>query len=433
MPRFDVLVRVLVRSIAATFGDRLSCLIRMRVAAAMTLAALTLGCGSSPRDGGAASNDDRPKVAYVTNGVASFWVIAEAGVEKGGEEFDAETETVMPADATDQQRILKDLVSRGFDGIAVSPIDPTNQTGLLNELSGFTNVITHDSDAPDSDRLCYIGVDNYDAGRLCGELVREAIPDGGKVAIFVGRLEQDNAERRRRGMIDALLGVDAADTKPYPPDATPSGDGYTIIGTYTDQFERAMAKANAEDVLSRHTDVAAMVGLFAYNPGMILEALKQADRQGDVAVIAFDEADETLRGITEGHVYGTVVQNPFEYGRQSVRVLAGLARGNTLADLGFDESAIKHIPARQIRSDNVAEFWNELKINLGEAPAEASSEDETADASATDSSIAPSSTADDREDVAARQFETVSPKSTDIAMDGPNGRAKRRAAACRRS
>ena len=39
---------------------------------------------------------------------------------------------------------------------------------------------------------------------------------------------------------------------------------------------------------------------------------------GQVKVVTFDEAEETLQGITDGSVYGTVVQNPFEYGRQSV-------------------------------------------------------------------------------------------------------------------
>ena len=42
---------------------------------------------------------------------------------------------------------------------------------------------------------------------------------------------------------------------------------------------------------------------------------------GQVKVVTFGEAEETLQGITDGSVYGTVVENPFEYGRQSVRVL----------------------------------------------------------------------------------------------------------------
>ena len=50
-----------------------------------------------------------------------------------------------------------------------------------------------DADAPDSNRKVFVGVDNYDAGRMCGQLVKEALPEGGEVVIFVGRMEQDNA------------------------------------------------------------------------------------------------------------------------------------------------------------------------------------------------------------------------------------------------
>ena len=52
--------------------------------------------------------------------------------------------------------------------------------------------------------------------------------------------------------------------------------------------------------------------------------------------------------------------------RQSVILLSGLARGKSLADMGVPEDGFLNIPARQIRSDNVDEFWAELKKNLSE-------------------------------------------------------------------
>lgn len=309
---------------------------------------------------------EKPKVAYVTNAVASFWVIAESGVKKGGEDFDADVEVLMPVGGSvDQKQMIEDILIKGVDGIAISPIDPENQTDLIDKAALRTNVIAHDSDAPNSNRLCYIGMDNYDAGLLCGKLARKHLPDGGKVAIFIGRLEQDNAKRRRQGTIDALLGREPDPTRFDPPGVEIKEGGYHIVGTYTDQFDKAQGKANAEDVISRHPDIAGMIGMFADNAPLILEALKQSDMLNKIKVISFDEADETLQGIVDGTVCGTVVQNPFEYGRQSVRVLAGLARGQTLAELGFPESNFMDIPARTIEKDNVEEFWAELKKNLG--------------------------------------------------------------------
>ncbi|MEM9828283.1 MAG: substrate-binding domain-containing protein, partial [Planctomycetota bacterium] len=185
----------------------------------------------------------------------------------------------------------------------------------------------------------------------------------GKVAIFVGRVEQDNGRRRRQGTIDGLLDRPRNPDGFYSMNEVIKEDGYEIIGTFTDNTEKPKAKNNAEDVLSKYPDVAAMVGLFAYNPPLILEALKQAGKAGEVVVVGFDEEDGTLRGIQDGEIVGTVVQNPFEYGRQSVRVLAGLSRGKSLQDLGIDESGVMMIPAREINRENVDDFWAELKKN----------------------------------------------------------------------
>ncbi|MDP6538754.1 MAG: sugar-binding protein [Planctomycetota bacterium] len=324
--------------------------------AALILPAATTGCGAD--DG-----PQRPQVAYVTNGIASFWTIAAAGAEAGAEAFDVDCDVRMPASGSeDQKRILEDLLARGVDGIAISPCDAQNQAGLIDEACALTHVITHDSDAPLSQRLCYVGMDNYAAGRMCGALVREALPDGGTVMLFIGRLEQDNARLRRQGVIDEILGRSFDSSRHDPPDQPVSAAGYTVLDTRTDQFDRSRAKANAEDALALYPDLGCMVGLFAYNPPACLEALRGAGRVGKVKVVAFDEADETLQGILDGEVHGTVAQDPFRYGYESVRILAGLARGEegVLPADGYLD-----IPATVVRADNVEAFRATLRELTG--------------------------------------------------------------------
>lgn len=336
------------------------------IALAPVLAAFTVGCGGGDDAASSDASGDaspRPRIAYVTNGVADFWTIAEAGANAAGEEFDVQVEVLMPTGGvTDQKRMLEDLVTRGASGIAVSPIDAGNQIDVIDAAAERTNLITHDSDAPGSRRLAYVGMDNYDAGRMAGRLLRESMPDGGEVFIFVGRLEQDNARLRRQGLIDEVLGREPDSSRYDEPGSPVEGGGYRILGTLTDQFDRAKGKANVEDVLSRHPGVDCMVGLFAYNPPLILEALEGADRLGDVVVVAFDEDDETLQGIKDGTVAGTIVQNPYEYGRMSVEILARLARSE---DAGIPEGGMISIPARTIRSDGVDEFWTDLRAKTG--------------------------------------------------------------------
>jgi ribose transport system substrate-binding protein len=57
---------------------------------------------------------------------------------------------------------------------------------MLNRAASQALVVTQDSDAPTSNRTCYIGTDNVEAGRQAGRLVKEAIPQGGKIMVFVG-------------------------------------------------------------------------------------------------------------------------------------------------------------------------------------------------------------------------------------------------------
>jgi len=148
----------------------------------------------------------------------------------------------------------------------VAAIDPINQAGLFDEVAENSILITMDTDAPTTKRQVYVGMDNYDAGWMCGELVKEAIPGGGEVVLFIGRLEQDNAKRRRQGVIDCLLGREKDGSRYDAPGQSQVGAKYTVLATLTDQFDRAKGKANVEDMLTKHEGVDAMVGLFAYNP-----------------------------------------------------------------------------------------------------------------------------------------------------------------------
>jgi ribose transport system substrate-binding protein len=336
---------------------------------------LLAGCGSGDNAGGNAPSSDsapaqteeRIRVAYVTNGVLPFWIIAEAGAKAGAKEFDVDCEVLMPPKGiVDQKRMIETALVNGIDGIAISPIDAANQVDFINQAAAVTNVITQDSDAPNSNRLCFIGMDNYQAGRSAGKLIKEAIPDGGKVMIFVGRLEQLNAKQRRQGVIDELLdrptqpfGVEKFD----PPAATPSNEKYSIIGTRTDNFDTAKAKSNAEDTIAATPDIACMVGLFAYNVPACLTAVREAGKLDSIKIVAFDEDDATLQGIIDGEIHGTICQQPYEYGRQSVEILAALARGDRSV---LPENGFREVPSVIVKQHNAEEFWANLKKLKGE-------------------------------------------------------------------
>ena len=328
---------------------------------------------SESGDGSEASKDSkRPRVAFVTNGIANFWTIAETGAVQAGEDFECDVEVRMPPKeggrAANQKRMLEQLISMGVDGIAVSPVDPANQTDILNEVGDQSHYITHDSDAPDSNRLLYIGMSNYDAGRMAGQLVKKAIPDGGNIVIFIGSLEQHNAKLRRQGLIDEVLGRSHDPTRYDQPGSEISEGNYTFLATRVDDFDDTRKKELPQQALAKYVEegkqIDCMVGLFEYNPPFIFDALESAGKLGQIKVVGFDENERTLEEIKTGNCVGTVVQNPYMYGYKSVEVLQRLARGDQ-SDL---ESDFIDIPARMIEQDNVEEFQNELAAMIaGEA------------------------------------------------------------------
>ena len=317
------------------------------------------GCGNKPVGEG---GDTEVSFAYVTNGVDPFWDLCAAGVRIAEKEFGVTCEVLMPPKGVvDQKRMMETLLAKGIDGIAVSPVDAENQTPFLNEVAGNTILITNDSDAPKSKRLVFIGTNNYKAGRSLGGLVKKALPEGGEVMLFVGRLEQLNARQRRQGVIDELLGrpEQSLDLLKYDPvDATnlaSAGSKYTILDTRTDNFDKARAKSNAEDAIAKYKNLKCMVGLFAYNPPSCIDAIKEADKLGDIKVCGFDEQDALLQAITDGHAYGTISQQPWEYGYESIKMLKNISDGVQ------PQTTYQEVAFLEVTKENIDEFWAKKK------------------------------------------------------------------------
>lgn len=320
----------------------------------------------------APKSGERKSVAFVTNQIADFWKIAEAGCVAASKEFDMDVRVIMPPEssASVQKQKVEDVMTSGIDGIAISPLDAENQVEWINSIATQIPLITHDSDAPKSNRLVYIGMDNYAAGRACGEILKNALPEGGQVLLCIGRLEQDNSKYRRQGVIDVLMGrdrsIDFYQSQPNafdPNEGEIIGDKFTIVATVTDQGKPEVALQKAEDALVSYPELKGMAGLFEYNPPACYQALKKAGKVGKVALAGFDENDVTLQAIKDGECAGTVVQNPYEYGYQSVRVLKELLAGNNGV---IPESKYIDIAPRTITTDNVETYWEELKRLKGQ-------------------------------------------------------------------
>jgi ribose transport system substrate-binding protein len=296
--------------------------------------------GGGPGGNGASKN---LQLAFVTNNASDFWTIARKGTEKADAEYnDVSVEFKIPSDGTaaEQKRVVDDLLAKGIDGMAISPVDPDNQTQMINETAKQVLVVTQDSDAPNSNRAFYVGTDNVAAGRQAGQLIKEALPQGGKIMLFVGKLDARNAQERQQGIRESL-----------------QGSNVQIIDVRTDDTDRVRAKSNVSDTLVRYSDVAGLVGLWSYNGPAILNAVREANKVGQVKIIAFDEEDETLAGVKDGSIYATVVQQPYEFGYQAIKLMHKALNGDTST---IPPSKQVFVPTLVIKRDSVDEFIKKI-------------------------------------------------------------------------
>jgi len=308
--------------------------------AALCMAVLISGC--SKKDG--QKQEKKLRLAFVAGGPMDFWTFAQRGCQKADRELeDVEVQFRFTSGGTaaEQRRLIDDLLVSGIDGIVMTPLDPINQRRMVNEVAKQIPVLITDSDVPNSDRLCYIGTNNVDAGREAGKLIKELLPKGGDIMLFVGKKDAQNAKERIEGVKEELKGT-----------------RINIIDIRTDDVDLIRAKANATDTLVKYPDVSCLVGLWSYNGPCILNAVKDAGKLDKVKIVCFDEEDDAVSGVKDGYIYGTIVQQPFEFGYQSIHLLAKVVKGDESA-IPADRNII--IPTKIIKQEQAAEFLKKIQ------------------------------------------------------------------------
>jgi ribose transport system substrate-binding protein len=290
---------------------------------------------------------DKPSLVFVVNGASDFWKLAEAGVGRAQEElpdYDLQFKYPEQAAAAIQQRLMDDLVAAGADAIMVSAVDPKTSTEALNRIGGQVPLFTTDSDAPDSNRIAYIGSSNVELGKDAGNLMLQALPDGGQCIGFVGLPGADNARERIEGIKEAI-----------------AGSKVELVDVRGDDIDQTRAKRNVEDALAANPDIDCMVGIYSYNTPRIYEVLKESGQLGEIKVIGFDEDPITLGGVREGTIVGTVVQNPYEWGYQGMKLMAAYLGGDKS---GIPADGLIIVPGQVIDQSNVDAFESELKARI---------------------------------------------------------------------
>jgi ribose transport system substrate-binding protein len=323
---------------------------RMLLTLALGFLALVQGCDNQSGKTTTLPPQKKVRLAFIVHGEGPYWSIVRLGCDtakRPAGNLDANLDLVFrsPHDrsAAGQQEIVSELIAQGVDGIAISPIDAEKQTEFLNSIPTNILLVCADSDAPKSRRLCYIGTDNIGAGTQAADLLKTALPQGGKVVLLAGSAGSQNVKERIEGIKQGL-----------------AGSNLQIMDIQAADGSNLTALKNAHEALAKYPDLAGMVALNNFVGPAVLQAVRGAGKAGQVKIVCFDEDNDILAGIAAGDIYGSVVQSPFKIGGRAVSEMASYLRGasNHLA------AGKIFTPSQVVTKDNLASFQMRFRATL---------------------------------------------------------------------
>jgi ribose transport system substrate-binding protein len=274
-----------------------------------------MGCGGG---------EPKKRIVFLINTPDPYWEANEAGLKAGARQFnlDAAGLTVVqdPNDGTPQGQISKLRLygtQRDIVAVAISPLQRDNET-IVAEMRKLQQkgikVITVDNDVDREQfrdaRSYYIGTDNFVAGKALGTAVKAVLEEkgvsSGSYAQFVGITDADNARARMDGVTEAM------------------GADYREADRAADQTERQRARDTVRTALTNHKDLVALFGIWAYNAPAIVDVVKERKVRDKLVIGTFDAQKQAVDHMDDGKIDVMVVQNPYDMGVQTVRLLKAM-------------------------------------------------------------------------------------------------------------
>ena len=273
-----------------------------------------------------------------------FFDLARDGCYKAQEEMeDVTCEYIGPGEHTEleQIQIVQDLITKGVDGIAVSPSNaPAMAKALRAAADAGIPVLTWDADLLEEDkglRAAFVGTHNYDIGVNLAKLVMDRHPDGGTICLQTGGAAAANHNERLKGARDTLAGKDMGEA---PGDALAGENGWTEISgcPLITNDDGNVAVQGMTDILAANPDLTAFLSTGAFTQWFdnayrnAAEPYKDKMASGDLTIVVADTLPMQLEQTKDGLGNGLVGQRPFEMGYLAMQMLKELKEGGALQD-----------------------------------------------------------------------------------------------------
>jgi ribose transport system substrate-binding protein len=262
------------------------------------LCSLALGLSILPlvNCGGSQHTPDEKYLLILANGKAPYWQEAAAGLTKAASQLHVRAEAIGPDsyDVKAEHDQFQDALKQKPTGILVYAADPKLIGGDIDAaiLQGIP-VLTIDSDAPESNRLAFIGTDNYQAGLLGGRLAAKELKFRGSVVIYSMPAQKNLNERLSayKEVFDSYPQIKISEV-------------VDVKGDPDTAFDKTM------ELIEKNEKVDAFVCLVSVACPEVAEVLNRKHVTGKV-VVAMDTDQRTLDGIQKGLISATIGQKPF--------------------------------------------------------------------------------------------------------------------------
>lgn len=304
---------------------------RMRSAAAAAatvtiLAGALAGCSdsASPQGGAGAASENNGKIALVIKPLDNtyFGAMVE-GAQSAADEAGVELTVVAAENVTDdsgQATKLNSLVTAGYGCYIVNPTSQTNLiTGLVPVTQAGAPIVNLDlpidlDAAKDAgvNVTTYVGTNNETAGAAGGEAMLSLVDEGSQVALIGGLVADPGNIARLAGFEKAVTGK------------------LEITQTVAADFDKAKAKSAASTILIANPDIK---GFFTPSGDMamgIQQAVEEAGKKGQVAVVGIDGTQDQLKDIVAGGQPAAIEQFPYLMGVQSVQACVAAMAGTSI-------------------------------------------------------------------------------------------------------
>jgi ribose transport system substrate-binding protein len=241
-----------------------------------------------------------------------YWRLVEKGAQQAAKEYGVLLEYVGPKQANIDEHLktIEMSMASKVDGILTQGLSDEQFTPLINRVVERLPVITIDTDAANSNRMAYIGTDNYYSGFMAGKTLIEDTKGQANVAIITGNFYANHQQQRVKGFQDAVK----------------SEEGIKIITVEESGISRVRAAEKAYQILTDYPEVTAFYGTSALDAIGIAQVVEKR-KPGTVYIIGFDTLPETLDYIAEGTIKATVVQEPYEMGYRAIQMMIDLIEG----------------------------------------------------------------------------------------------------------